>query len=139
MKGHAVLILRDGKKVLFVQRAATKKTLPNVWTFPSGTIEEGETPEITALREAHEELKINIVVEKYLGSLELPELDTILHFMVCKQNGNQPIIADPDEIQQTAWLTFDEFFSRYDDTHIGHGLRYLRKNPHMWQNYENNV
>lgn len=135
MKSHAAIILRDGERVLFVQRAATKKSLPNIWAFPSGTIEEGEVPEMTAVREANEELKVDVEIEKSLGTLELPELEARLYFMVCKQKSDQPIVCDPGEIQTTRWLTFDEFFSEYDDSQIGHGLIHLRKHPEIWRDY----
>ena len=71
MINHAVIVLRDGKKILFIQRAVTKKSLPNVWAFPSGTVEEGETMEMTAIREAREELGIDIEVKKALATIEL--------------------------------------------------------------------
>lgn len=135
MKEHAAIILRDGKRILFVQRAATKKSLPNIWAFPSGTIEEGETPEMTAMREAREELRIEIAVEKCLGTLALPELNAKLIFLACVQMSDQPPVCDPAEIQRMKWLTFDEFFREFDDSQIGHGLVYLRKHPEMWRKY----
>ena len=133
MKNHAAIILRDGDKILFVQRAATKKSLPNTWAFPSGTMEEGETAEMTVIREAIEELQIDVEVEKSLAMIELPKLGASLHFVICRQKSNQPIIYDPAEIQNIRWLTFEEFFSEYDDEQIGHGLIYLRKNPEIWK------
>src|SRR3989344_587036 len=124
MKNHAAIILRKGDKVLFVQRAATKKSLPNIWAFPSGTMEEGETAEMTAVREANEELQIDVEVEKIAATVELPELGARLHFVVCKQNVERPIVCDPSEIQNVRWLTFDEFFKEYNNEQIGHGLMY---------------
>lgn len=134
MKNHAVFILRDGDKFLFVQRAATKKSLPNIWAFPSGTIEEGETPEITIIREAKEELGVDVQIEKSLAKVELPELQARLHFIVCAANLATPIIFDPGEIQKIRWLTFEEFFKEYSDQQIGHGLIYLRQHPEIWAN-----
>ena len=133
MKNHAAIILRDGDKILFVQRAATKKSLPNTWAFPSGTMEEGETAEMTVIREAIEELQIDVEVEKSLAMIELPKLGARLYFVVCRQKSNQPIIYDPAEIQNIRWLTFEEFFSEYNDEQIGHGLIYLRKNQEIWK------
>lgn len=131
MKSHAAIVLRNGDKVLFVQRATTKKSLPNIWAFPSGTIEEGETPEATAVREAMEELRIHIVPERILATVELPELDAKLVFIVCTQRGQDQIVSDPSEIQAIRWMTFQEFFSEYTDSQIGHGLIYLRKHSEV--------
>lgn len=135
MKNHAAIILRNGSKILFIQRSATKKSLPNIWAFPSGTMEEGEAPETTAKHEAKEELQIGIEVEKLLVAVELPELGAKLHFVVCKQKIDKLIVCDPAEIQTSRWLTFDDFFDEYNDNQIGHGLIYLRKHPEIWESY----
>lgn len=136
MKHHAAMIVRNGNKVLFIQRATTKKVLPNIWAFPSGTVEEGETLEITAVREAKEELNIEIEIEKILGSVELNEFDSIVHFIVCTQKCEKPITCDLREIQAMEWLSFEEFFEKYDDSQIGHGLQYLRKHPKLYRDFK---
>lgn len=133
MKNHAVIVLRDKDKFLFVQRASTKKFLPNLWAFPSGTMEINEKAEETVVREAREELGIDVFVEKLVGDIELPELDSILHLVLCKTNSSENITFDKSEIQKIRWLTFEEFFKEYSDDEIGHGLIYLRKNPEVLQ------
>lgn len=133
MKNHAAIILRKGDKVLFVQRAATKKSLPNIWAFPSGTMEEGESAEMTVIREAKEELGIEVKIEKLLTLVELPELGARLHFVVCVAKSDKPIVSDPTEIQAIEWLSFSEFFDEHTDEQIGHGLIYLRKHPEVWE------
>ncbi len=130
MKNHAALILHDHDKILFVKRSATKKILPNIWAVPSGTMEEEETSEQTALREAKEELKCDITVEKILAVVELPEFDSRLHFILCKSS-NDIHYFDTNEIQEIQWLTFEEFFNIFTDEQIGHGLQYLRKHPEI--------
>ena len=135
MKNHAGIILRDGNKVLFVQRSANKKSLPNIWAFPSGTIEEGELPEETAVREAKEELAIDAEIEKTIATVELPELNARLHFVVCKNKTGNAIVCDPNEIQDMKWLTFEQFFNKFTDEQIGHGLIHLRKHPEIWKPY----
>ncbi len=133
MKNHAVIILHKDSKILFVQRSAIKKSLPNIWAFPSGTIEEGEDVKTTIIREAMEELAINVNVEKELGTIELPELNSRLYLVVCNSDFSKEIICDPKEIQKMRWLTFEEFFDEYNDDQIGHGLIYLRKHPEIWK------
>ncbi len=133
MINHAVIVLCNGKKILFVQRSAAKKSLPNLWAFPSGTIEKGEGAETTAKREAKEELAIEVMVEKELGIIELPELQARLYLILCKSNSLDKITCDSKEIQKIRWLTFKEFFNEYSDEQIGHGLIYLRNHPEIWQ------
>jgi 8-oxo-dGTP diphosphatase len=50
------LIDRDGR-VLLAQRPADK-SMPGLWEFPGGKVEQGETPEAALIRELHEELGI---------------------------------------------------------------------------------
>ncbi len=134
MKNHAVIVLHDHGKVLFVKRSAAKKSLPNMWAFPSGTIEEGESKEITLVREAKEELGVDVKFEKDLASVELEDLGARLYFMQCSMINNQPIVFDESEIQQIVWLSFEDFFKKFKDEEIGHGLIYLRNHPEIWTN-----
>lgn len=66
----AGLILRfpaeDGERVLFVRHAER-----GTWEFPGGCIEEGETPEIAAMRETQEEIGI--------GSTSYGRLSLLMH------------------------------------------------------------
>jgi len=133
MKHHAAIILRDGNKFLFVQRAAKKKSLPNIWAFPSGTMEENESAEMTAVREAKEELEISVNVEKCLTPVELSQVGAILHLVVCTTDTPTQINFDQEEIQKISWMTFEEFFKIFTDEQIGHGLIYLRKHPEIRQ------
>ncbi len=132
-KDHAVFVLRDGQKVLFVQRSKNKKTLPNIWAFPSGTVEEGEKPEETARREAKEELGVEIEVAGTLATVELQEFPVRLHFIVGTIKSGELEIKQPEEIQVLCWLTFQEFFAEHTDQEIGHGLIWLRQHPEVWR------
>lgn len=133
MKNHAAIILHNKNKILFIQRSENKKILPNIWAFPSGTVENEETIELTAIREAKEELGIQVIAEKILTTAELPEFDTRLHFVICTIKSSQPVIQELNEIKTLRWMTFQEFFDEYRDDQIGHGLIYLRKNPEIWK------
>jgi len=133
MKSHAVIVLRDDNdRILFVQRSATKKSLPNAWAFPSGTVEEGESFETTVRREAMEELGIAVTVDGLMGDIDLGEFGVRLHLVACRTE-ETPRIAEPDEIQALRWLTFEDFFSEFSDDEIGHGLIRLRARPELWK------
>jgi len=133
MKHHVAIILRNGDKFLFAQRATTKKSLPNIWAFPSGTMEENESVEMTAVREAKEELGIAVTVEKHLGIVELSQLGVALNLIVCTTDTPTQINLNQEEIQKTSWMIFEEFFKTFTDEQIGHGLIYLRKHPEIWK------
>lgn len=135
MTSHVAIILERQGKVLFIQRATTKKTLPNIWAFPSGTVEEGEEMERTAVREAKEELGVVACVKNTLGVMELPEFNVRLHFVVCNIESGEPFIQEANEIQAIRWMTMGEFFAEYRDDQIGHGLVYLRAHPEVWNTH----
>ncbi|MFA4887189.1 MAG: NUDIX domain-containing protein [Candidatus Nanoarchaeia archaeon] len=135
MKDHVAILIKDQKKFLFIKRSKHKKTLPNIWAFPSGTKEENETIEETAKREAFEELDVLITSKKFLTVKELPEFRVRLHFLICEINSGIPRIKEMNEIDELEWLTFSEFFNKYADNEIGHGLIFLRKNPAIWKEF----
>jgi len=136
MKNHvALIILNDNNETLFIQRSFKKSTLPGAWSFPSGTLENGEDANATAIREALEELDIDINPGEIITTKELPEFSVRLLFMICTIKNKEPIIKEPNEIEKIEWMNFDNFFSKFTDDNIGHGLIWLRKKPEIWKKH----
>jgi ADP-ribose pyrophosphatase YjhB (NUDIX family) len=134
MKDHVALVIRQGSKTLFVQRSLQKTTLPGMWAFASGTVEDGETLQQTAIREAKEELAVDVVPIKVMAVHDLVEMNTRLHFVLCEIKNGTPTIVARSEIEQIAWMNFHTFFETFNDSQIGHGLVWLRTQPKLWQN-----
>ena len=135
MEEHVALIIKnENREILFIQRSFNKKTLPGAWSFPSGTVEEGENINKTALREAYEELGVEINFDKIIAETELPEFSVKLIFVLCSIKNGKIFIKEPNEINKIEWMTFNEFFNKFSDNEIGHGLVWLRKNPEIWGN-----
>lgn len=133
MEDHAVfVIVRDGE-CLFVQRSMQKKHLPGAWAFASGTVESGESIEQAAEREALEEFGVAVMAEKVFANHELAEVRVRLNFALCTIVEGEPKILQPEEAQALAWMSLSRFFDTYTDDQIGHGLRWLRANPSVWQ------
>jgi len=133
MKDHAVMMIRnDAGRILFVQRSMKKSTLPGAWSFPSGTVEEGEDVLLTAVRESMEELGVDVSPERVLSTLDLDEFSVRLHFVLCSIISGDPVIGEPDEIDEIDWMSMEDFFEKFSDDNIGHGLVWLRKNPDVW-------
>ena len=55
------------------------------WTFPSGYLDKGETPEIGAKREAFEEVNIKIKIERLFGIVTVKKKNLIQFIFVAKQ------------------------------------------------------
>ena len=60
----AGIIVRNGK--IFIAQRPEGKPLPNVWEFPGGKLEKGETHEQCLARELREELHIEAQIGEYL-------------------------------------------------------------------------
>jgi len=57
------VVIKDKREVLLIKNPS------NVWTFPKGHIEKGETKEQAALREVKEETNIDAEIVTYLGEV----------------------------------------------------------------------
>lgn len=129
MKTHVVMCIEREGKYLFVKRSMLKKDLKGAWAFPSGTREEGELIKETAERECREELGVTVISTEYMAGTNLSEFNVTLLFLNCKLfEGEEPSIKQPEEFTEIAWFTLDEFFNKFKDKEIGHGLRWLRNN-----------
>lgn len=73
----------------------------------AGYIKKGETAEKAVTREFKEETKLNVVKYKYMSSrYHEPRNVLMLNFLIIAENGD--VVADPDEIEECCWFTFDE-------------------------------
>src|ERR1044072_8842396 len=80
----AALIFHDGK--LLITQRRPDDHLPNLWEFPGGKVERGDTFEACLVREIREELGIEISVGKLIDDLTYayPEKTVRLRFFDCR-------------------------------------------------------
>jgi 8-oxo-dGTP pyrophosphatase MutT (NUDIX family) len=132
MKTHVALVIRNPEKeILFIQRSFQKKSLPGAWSFASGTVEDGEEYFQTTIREALEELGIDVRPIKIIAETKLEEFSVKLIFVLCEIVDGTPFVKQPEEIEKFEWMNFSEFFEKFTDDEIGHGLIWLRKNKEL--------
>lgn len=79
----AAAVLIDNGQVLMAKRRGGY--LDNLWEFPGGKLEKGESAEDAAARELKEELDIDIVPDKTILVMEhsYPDKTVRLHFVKC--------------------------------------------------------
>ena len=77
-------IIRKGKLFFATQRGYGE--FEGWWEFPGGKMEAGETREEALIREIREELSAEIVIDKYLTTVEwdYPKFHLILHCFICR-------------------------------------------------------
>jgi 8-oxo-dGTP pyrophosphatase MutT (NUDIX family) len=100
-RGVAVLLIRDDA-VLLAQRADNRDWAPGGWDAPGGHVEVNETEAEAAVREAWEELGIDVELGAMIGRLSGPEFE-IAYFVVCSWVGS-PRNAAPDEHTAVQWF-----------------------------------
>lgn len=109
-------IYSDGK-MLWLQRAATKKFLPNKWELIWGHVENGETLEEALIREIQEEIQGKIHVGEIIdaftyqkdGGIQVVEIIYLATLM-----NPDEISLNPNDHQKMKWLTFEETKELYD-------------------------
>lgn len=106
----AGLVFRAGK--LLITQRLNEGHLANLWEFPGGKRESGETFEQCLTRELREELGIEVAVGELVESLthDYPERSVHLKFFRCALLTNEP---RPIGCQAVAWVTAEEL-GRYD-------------------------
>lgn len=102
----ALLCEVDGAlSLLFEQRADTLRGQPGETCFPGGRIEDGETPEVAALRETVEELGVPAESLRLLAPLDLVQdiSNRVLYPFLAYLNaeGVSKLAPNPDEVKAT--------------------------------------
>lgn len=107
-----VLLLRDvdGQlEVLMTQRSPTASFAPNMYVFPGGVVDKGETHEAAAVRECMEELSVTPDITAIrLQAIWTTDRDMhkrfIVKFYVAPMPPNQTPVADEQEQFRPTWV-----------------------------------
>jgi 8-oxo-dGTP pyrophosphatase MutT (NUDIX family) len=109
----AIVVTANGRdrRLLLI----TSKRNPDHWIFPKGHVENGETLEEAALREAEEEAGIRGTIVERAGSLSFgvrSESLLVHYFVVATQDEGRP-----ERGRQLEWLSYEEALDRltFDD------------------------
>ncbi|MCF0226959.1 MAG: (deoxy)nucleoside triphosphate pyrophosphohydrolase [Methanobrevibacter sp.] len=102
----AAIIKKDGK-ILATKRGYGE--FENLWEFPGGKIESGETPEIALIREIKEELDASINIDKFLVNVnyDYPTFHLDMDCYLCSLNSDISLLEHKD----ACWISQDEFDS----------------------------
>lgn len=79
-------------------------------TFSKGTLEKGEDPQETAVRELHEETGLVAKIKGYLGDVE--RVTSMTRYYIGERVGGHPGDADPDETHNVQLVPIDKDLSK---------------------------
>jgi len=105
------VIFEDGSVLLILVKNLKGD---QVWTFPKGHLEPGETPEAAAIREVSEETGWDCEITSPLYKAEYSFLrgemlvDKEVHWFLVKRVGGDGLPRTPDEVLDMKWLPLAE-------------------------------
>jgi 8-oxo-dGTP diphosphatase len=99
------LLIRQGL-VLLAKRSPRRKAYPNLWSFPGGHVEKGESLAKALDRELREEIGVAPIDYKLLGTIADPNTakdDPVAYHMyaVTAWRGGEPTIIDDEHTERS--------------------------------------
>jgi ADP-ribose pyrophosphatase YjhB (NUDIX family) len=112
-----LVIDATGKNGLLIARKDQKDPSRLIWSLPKGHIEEGETPELAAVREVLEETGIRSEIVKSLGVIDFWFMasgkrihKTVHHYLFREVGGSlQPQESEVDDV---AWIPLESVINQ---------------------------
>ena len=98
-------VIRKDKKFLLVQEAQPKAY--GLWNFPAGRVDEGDTIEQTAVKEAHEESGFEVELVKKIGIYQDEAMQPPKHAFSARIIGGE-LGFPKDEILDAQWFSLSE-------------------------------
>lgn len=104
-----VWIMNNKKEFLIQKRSPNKKIYPNKWSITGGAVDAGETSLEGALREAKEEIGIDIDKEKMEFMLSFKRIHGFVDVWLVKQNVDlKDVVLQKEEVADVKWVTKEE-------------------------------
>ncbi|MDP1706992.1 MAG: NUDIX domain-containing protein [bacterium] len=95
--GAFSIIIDDENKVLLCKRRDK-----DLWNLPGGRVEQGESPWAAAIREAHEEINVDISIEKLVGVYFKKEQEEIVFQFLARIEDGIP--SKSEESKEVAYF-----------------------------------
>jgi 8-oxo-dGTP pyrophosphatase MutT (NUDIX family) len=106
-EGVVAVIRRGDGAYLFIQRAA-HKTVGGYWCPVSGRVEAGESHAEAAIREAREEVGIEVRAVRSLHEQTSACGAYWLRWWLCEHVAGEPHVAAPDEVADARWVRVED-------------------------------
>ena len=102
---------QEDAALVLTRRSSRLKNHAGQWALPGGHMEQGETPEDTALRELHEEVGLKLAHTSILGRLDdfTTRSGFVITPVVVWGGNNAKLSPNPDEVQSIHRIPIAEF------------------------------
>lgn len=99
-------LIRDDAGRILLTRRRPDQALPDLWEFPGGKIEPGESPAQALHRELREEIGVTVELGRIWDVLfhAYPEFDVLMLVYPCRITEGEP---RPLEVAAAEWTTVD--------------------------------
>lgn len=101
------ILVRDGR-VLLCHRSPARRWIPNVWDFPGGHIEKGESGRDALVRVLQEELAVSSTVPADEPDFSMTAEDLELSAWIIRAWKGSATNTVPEEHDDVAWVTLEE-------------------------------
>ncbi|MEW6568080.1 MAG: NUDIX domain-containing protein [Chloroflexota bacterium] len=109
-------VIHDGQgRILLLKRSGLldpSRSTVGLWSNPGGEVDFGETVEQAAVREAREELGVDITVERTIGFSDqiLPQAGLHWHLVtfLARIAAGEPRILEPEKVGELRWFRVEE-------------------------------
>ena len=108
MRVRAGVVLIQNDKVALIER---HRAGTDYFVFPGGGMDEGETPEQAAVREAMEELGIGVAIKQKISEIQLGQKSRQVYFLVEQVGGEfgtgtgeEYTDSDPDDPEEGIYI-----------------------------------
>lgn len=102
-----IVLIQDGKVALIERHRAGI----DYFVFPGGGVNEGETPEQAAVREALEELGVDVAIKQKIAEIQLGQKSRQVYFLVGQTGGEfgtgageEYTDADPNDPEEGVYI-----------------------------------
>lgn len=109
MRDAVVIILRNGQRLLMIQRAPSVPR-PRMWSAPTGKVESGESQAAAVEREALEELGVYVRATALLWQCNTDDGRFVLHWWLA-ESVSRPLLLQPNasEVSDCRWILPQDF------------------------------
>lgn len=101
----SAVIVQHGR-LLLARRRQQEGTV--LWALPGGAVEDGETVQEAAVREALEETGVSVAALEVLGSRVHPATKREMHYVACYVLGGTARVGDPEEHDAVEWVPISD-------------------------------